>query len=182
MKDLLARRLREQLPNRQALASSRWLRPVAAQLTAPELWRMKSESVARGVAVGLFWAFLVPVAQILFATLHCVWWRANIPIAAAITFVTNPLTVGGWLWLAYKVGSVFVGGSAAPPPPEGGTGLLVWLQTYGVPALVGMAIFGVVSAILGYLVVKLFWRLRLWSRLRSRQRRRTPARPQGSLD
>lgn len=172
MKDLLARRLRAQLPTRHELTQSKWLRPVAAQLTAPELWRMKSESVARGVAVGLFWAFLVPVAQILFATLHCVWWRANIPIAAAITFITNPLTVGGWLWLAYQVGSVFVGGGAGAVPPEDGAGLLMWLQTVGFPALVGMAIFGIGGAAVGYVAVKLVWRLRLWRRLRARESRR----------
>ncbi|WP_047198274.1 DUF2062 domain-containing protein [Caldimonas brevitalea] len=176
MKALLARRLRNQLPQREELARSRWLRPVATHVLAPELWRMRGESVARGVAVGMFWAFIVPVAQILFATVHCVWWRANIPVAAAITFITNPLTVGGWLWLAYQVGSVLV---QAPPPqlPGDGAGVIELLQAIGLPAAVGMGLFATVGAAVGYVGVKMVWRFRLSRRLKARaqQRRRGAA-------
>lgn len=168
MKELLARRLRERLPKREDLARSRWLRPIARHVLAPALWRMRAEAVARGVAVGMLWAFLVPFAQILFATVHCVWWRANIPVAAAATFITNPFTVGGWLWLAYKVGSLVV---TAPPPTEAaeGAGLLAWAQAVGVPAMVGMALFAVVFAGLGYVLVKLVWRLRVSLQLHRRR-------------
>ncbi|MCW7539552.1 DUF2062 domain-containing protein [Aquabacterium sp. A7-Y] len=171
MKELLSRRLRNQLPRRHDLANNRWLRPIAEHVMAPELWRMRGETVARGVAVGMFWAFIVPIAQIIFATVHCVWWRANIPVAAAITFITNPLTVGGWLWLAYQVGSLVV---QAPPPqlPADGAGLLVWVQSVGLPALVGMGLFATVGAGTGYVGVKLVWRLRLALRLRARARQR----------
>lgn len=177
MKDLLARRLKDTLPRREELARNRWLRPVSQHLLAPELWRMRGETVARGVAVGVFWAFIIPFAQIVFATLHCVWWRGNIPVAAAITFVTNPLTVGGWLWLAYQVGSLVV---QAPLPlvPTGDVGLMGWLHATGVPALVGMALFAVVGAGLGYVGVKMAWRLKLTLRMRQRtQRRVTPRYP-----
>ena len=175
MKELLARRLKDQLTRREDLARSRWLRPVSQRLLAPELWRMRGETVARGVAVGVFWAFIIPFAQILFATLHCVWWRGNIPVAAAITFVTNPLTVGGWLWLAYQVGSLIV---QAPPPlvPAEDVGLMGWLHAIGVPALVGMALFAVVGAGLGYVGVKMVWRWKLSRRLRERTQRRATTR------
>jgi uncharacterized protein len=175
IKDRLAQWLKDHTPHREELARSRWLRPIREHVMAPELWQARSEAMARGVAVGMFWAFAIPFAQIVFATAHCVWWRANIPIAAAITFITNPLTVGGWLWLAYHVGSLVV---SAPPPhiPADRTSIAEWIQAIGLPAIVGMGLFAVIGAGLGYLAVKLVWRIRLGQRIRERAlRRRSPS-------
>ena len=102
-------RLSKSLPNRDGLSAHPWLRPMATRLLDPQLWRLQHESVARGVAVGTFWAFVIPVAQIVVATVHCTWWRANIPVAAAMTMMTNPLTIGFWLWLAYQLGVLVLG-------------------------------------------------------------------------
>jgi uncharacterized protein len=70
------------LPGKEFLAKHPWLKPIAGNLLDPQLWRIQHEAVARGVAVGLFWAFAIPAAQVLVAAAHCVWWRANIPVAA----------------------------------------------------------------------------------------------------
>jgi uncharacterized protein len=126
--------LRAQIPSRQELAAQPWLKPIAAHLLDPKLWTAQHESVARGAAIGVFWAFVIPFAQIIFAAAHCVWWRANIPVAAAITFITNPFTVGFWLYLAYNVGSLMID---APPPsaiPEGAA-ISQWLIAIGWPAV-----------------------------------------------
>lgn len=56
-------RLSQSLPNRDALSAHPWLRPVASPLLHPQLWRFQHEAVARGVAVGTFWAFVIPLAQ-----------------------------------------------------------------------------------------------------------------------
>lgn len=163
----LVARVRAEVPSRDALEANRWLRPVAHRLAEPGLWHMKSEAVARGVAIGMFWAFVIPFAQIVFAAAHCVWWRGNIPTAAAITFITNPFTVGGWLYLAYQVGSMVLpaqvkaAGAAVPA-----TGVLGWVESIGLPAVVGMGIFGVGGAVLGYVLARVgmggwrAWRLR----------------------
>jgi len=152
------------IPTRDVLAAHPALRPVARHLLDPGLWRMRHEAVARGVAVGIFWAFAVPLGQVLFAAAHCVWWRGNIPVAAAVTFITNPFTVGFWLWLAYGVGSRIVDAPAPLRRADGAT-TWQWLQSVGEPALLGMAIFAVSGALLGYLAVKLGWRLRIaWKR------------------
>lgn len=157
------------MPSVDKLAATPWLRPIAHRLADPMLWHRRTESIARGAAIGLFWAFALPFAQILAATAHCVWWRANIPVAAAITFVTNPLTLGGWLVLAYQVGSLILPGG--PPPTLQADGLLAMARAFGTPTLLGMALFALGGAAFGYLAVRIGSRLWFHWRLASRGRR-----------
>ena len=169
----LSNRLRSALPSRESLVGHPWLKPVAHRLLDPQLWRLQHEAVARGVAIGIFWAFAVPVAQFALATLNCVWWRANIPVAAGMTLATNPFTIGFWLWLAYRVGSLVL--DAPPPIPlADGAGLLTWLGSFGAPTILGMGIFALFGALIGYLAVKLAWRLRIGVK---RWRRQSSSRP-----
>lgn len=152
------------LPQPESLASHPFLRPVARHLLSPELWRLHHEAVARAMAIGTFWAFALPLGQILLAAAHCVWWRANIPVAMAATLLTNPLTLGFWLWLAYETGSLIID---APPlmMPNESTGLRQWLQAVGGPVALGMGVFALAGAAAGYALVKLGWRLRRgWAR------------------
>ena len=156
------------LPKRETLLSHAWLRPIANRLLDPMLWRFQHEAVARGVAVGTFWAFVMPVAQIPVAVAHCTWCRANIPTATAKTMVTNPLTIGFWLWMAYQVGAIFLSApqSLAKANAEGASS---WLIEYGWPIVLGMGMFATCGAGLGYLAVKLVWRLRIWLKRRTRR-------------
>jgi uncharacterized protein len=161
-------RLSALLPKRETLLSHTWLRPIANRLLDPMLWRFQHEAVARGVAVGTFWAFVIPVAQVPVAVAHCTWWRANIPAATAMTMVTNPLTLGFWLWLAYQLGENFLSTPLAQAT-ENGEGASYWLATYGWPTVLGMGMFAIGGAGLGYLAVKLIWRLRIWFKRRVRR-------------
>ena len=161
-------RLSALLPKREALFSHPWLRPVANRLLDPQLWRFQHEAVARGVAVGTFWAFVIPIAQIPVVAVHCTCWRANIPAATAMTMVTNPLTIGFWLWLAYQLGAIILGAPVAPATVTG-EGVPSWLAEYGWPTVLGMGMFAIGGAGLGYLAVKLIWRLRIWFKRRARR-------------
>ena len=161
-------RLIAALPSRQALSAHPWLQPVADRLLDPQLWRFQHEAVARGVAVGTFWAFVIPFAQIVVAAAHCTRWRANIPAAAAMTMLTNPLTIGFWLWLAYQLGARVLGEplglamSGADSAPS-------WLADFGWPTVLGMGLFAIGGAALGYGSVKLFWRMGIWLKRRKRR-------------
>jgi uncharacterized protein len=156
------------LPNREVLAAHAWLAPIANRVLSPELWRFQHESVARGVAIGIFWAFVIPAGQMLAAAAHCTLWRANIPVAAAMTMVTNPLTIGFWLWFAYKFGGVLLGESVAVDAVQTSS-IGSWFATYGWPTVLGMGVFAVGGAVMGYLLVKLAWRLRVSVKRAARQ-------------
>jgi uncharacterized protein (DUF2062 family) len=150
--------LQRWVPGKEFWAQHPRLQPYADKLSDPQLWRLQHEAVARGVAVGLFWGFAIPAAQLLVAAVHCVKWRANIPGAALMPMVTNPLTIGFWLWLAYQLGSRVLGDEVQA---DVSMSLLPaqWLSEYGLPTLVGMGLFAVGTAISGYLLVKVSWRL-----------------------
>jgi uncharacterized protein len=160
-------RIRLSAAERDKLISHRWLKPIAHRLQDPKLWHMQHEAVARGAAIGMFWAFAAPVAQLALSAAHSVWWRANIPVAMGVTLITNPLTIGFWLYLAYELGAFLTGAPPLTRKPEGGH-LLAWLTSFGWPAVIGMAIFAVGGSIGAYLLVKLGWRVRVWIKRRGR--------------
>jgi hypothetical protein len=157
--------LQRALPTRESLAQYAWLKPIAHHLLHPQLWRLKRESVARGVAIGTFWAFVIPLGQTFVAAAHCTWWRGNIPAAAVMTMLTNPLTFGFWLWLAYPVGQLFMG-EPIPTQALPDTSWASILQEVGGPVMLGMGIFGVGGGALVYFLVKLGWRVRVAIRRR----------------
>ena len=94
-------------PKREELAQSRWLRPFGTRVLNSEFWRFTRRSVPRGVAVGLFVGvfLLIPGVQIVGSALLSIPFRANIPVAAAMTFLTNPLTTPFLIAAAIPVGN-----------------------------------------------------------------------------
>ena len=156
--------LRRTIPKREHLEQNRFVRPFARR---PELWRFTRRSVPRGVAVGLLVGIfaLIPGVQIVGAALMCVPSRGNIPIAAAMTFLSNPATTPFILAASITVGNLI--GYHADLSTfyglyESGAGLRewgYWLLSDAAPALlVGLFIISTIAAALGYLVSSFVWR------------------------
>ena len=166
-------RWRHAVPKRDALAAHPWLKPMAHHVLDPKLWRMHHESVARGAGIGVFWAFVLPAGQILVAVANSVWWRGNIPVAAGMTLITNPFTIGFWLWLAYEAGSLVL--DAPPPLPfkqiSQSGGVADYLSSIGAPAILGMGMFAVGGSVAAYALVKIMWRLQFWLKHKNRSNR-----------
>ena len=89
------------MPTRETFERIRWLRPIAHRILLPELWRFHRRSVPRGVALGIVVGVLMPVAQTVFAALFALPARANVPVAAVTTLITNPITTPP-IWLAAR--------------------------------------------------------------------------------
>lgn len=163
-------------PKREELANSRWLRRFGGRALNSEFWRFTRRSVPRGVAAGLFVGVfaLIPGIQIIGATLLSLPFRANIPIAAAMTFLTNPATTPFLLIASMWVGSFLgfqadLGAFQALYARGAGAGEWAsWLFSDAAPALVsGLFLIALASGAAGYLLSVLIWRWwtgRKWKR------------------
>lgn len=166
--------LKDRLPDRETLLAQRWVRPFAGRLGHRGLWCFNRRSVARGVAIGVFFGLLLPVAQIILAAIAAIGLRANVAVAAGATLITNPLTFPPIYYGAMRTGHWILGDAglssgAGLAAPEGWLARLAeWFASVG-PALgVGLALFAVVGAIVGYVAVHLVWRIAV---VRRRSRR-----------
>ena len=169
-------------PKREELAQSRWLRPFGTRVFNSEFWRFTRRSVPRGVAAGLFVGIfaLIPGIQIVGATLLSLPFRANIPIAAAMTFLTNPATTPFLLIASMWVGSrlgFHADLAAFQSLYARGAGVgecAAWLFSDAAPALVsGLFLIAVAAGALGYLLSVLVWRWWTGRKWRRRSLRRT---------
>lgn len=152
------------MPTREQLEGNRFTRHLAKR---HELWRFTRRSVPRGVAVGLLVGIfaLIPGIQIIGAALLCVPGRGNIPIAVAMTFLSNPATTPLILILSAFIGN-FLGFHADTATVwamvERGASLgewSAWFFSDAAPAvLVGLAVFAVVAAAAGYVLAMIIWR------------------------
>ncbi len=98
------------LPSPETLQRNRWLRWLGPALHHPRLWHLSRRGLALGMAVGVFFGLLIPIAQIPLSAAAAVALRANVPAAVASTLVTNPVTFGPVYYVAWRLGSAVLGG------------------------------------------------------------------------
>lgn len=191
-------RIKAWLPAHDSLRNHRWLRWMGPVLSHPRLWHFSRKGIALGVAVGLFFGLLIPIAQIPASAVFAVLLRANLPVAVASTFVSNPLTFGPLYYGAYRLGRVVLGepavaqrevaaalATAADDATTDNAELSLSdrifragerLKLVGKPLAVGLAIMASVSGLVVYFVISGAWALRTrWTRRqRLRDRSRDP--------
>ena len=100
-------------------------------------------------------------------------WRVNLPIAVGLVWLTNPVTMPPVFYFAYKVGTWILGTTVN----EGVTfevslrWLMEELTVIWQPFLLGCFVLGVASAVLGNVIIRLLWRLRVVHYLKRRRLR-----------
>lgn len=173
-KTFMADLFRKYIPTREEMAENKYLKPIAHRFLSPELWRFTRRSVPRGVALGLFAGFIIPLGQIFVAAFLALPARANVPLAALVTFVTNPFTLPFWLLVANKVGAFVLKidaatmGAANAEITSGRWQQFGWfLETAGVTAF-GFVVLSIVTAAIGYVLSGVVWRIMV-GRRRSRR-------------
>ena len=100
-------------PSADSVSSNRSLRWLGPLLNRPWLWQLNRRSVSIGVAIGVFFVFLIPVLQALFSAVFALVFRANLPVAIVSTLVSNPFTYAPIGILAYELGSAVLGESTS---------------------------------------------------------------------
>lgn len=166
-------RLKRLLPDVESVRNNRWLRWLGPTLHDPRLWRPTRHGVALGVALGIFFGLLVPLAQIPLSAGTAVLLRANVPTAIASTLVSNPVTFGPIYYMAYRIGNTLLGEDGTQATREA-TKLpdksadASPADTYdriisvGKPLLLGLAVMASAMGLLAYPIVTWLWQLKTW--------------------
>lgn len=170
------------LPDRDTLARNRMLRWLGPTLLHPDLWHVGRRSIAIGLAIGLFFGLMIPLAQIPAAVFVAMVFRANLAVAAAGTFITNPFTFGPIYFLAYQIGDALIGepqtivpdvaAAAAQELVSGRGQWILRVADMGAPLFLGLFLLAVTASITAYVGVHLAWRMGVVTKKRRRQSQR----------
>lgn len=183
-------RFKRLIPSRHAIEKNRWLRWLGPWLKDHRLWHMSRKGIALGMAIGVFFGFLIPFGQIPPAAAVAVLMRANVPITIASTLVTNPVTFGPVYYGAYRLGRFVLLepeptvedlesllAQTTPSPYVESLGFIdriknAWqrLGQVGKPLFVGLGIVATLSGLVTYALVHWLWLIRVrvarWRRIR----------------
>lgn len=165
--------LKQLAPSPAKLKEFRLLRLLGDWIYEPNLWHINRYSSSMAFFVGLFVAFLPIPGQMPLAALLALLLRCNLPLSVALVWITNPLTIPGIFYLAYKVGALVID---VPVEHARFQMSMAWLrislESVWRPLLVGGLLCGVLFGSAGYFLINMLWRWRVSRQWRKRARLR----------
>ncbi len=152
---------RKQWQFKRSMRGSRMHAILGRHAFHPKVWRSDKRSIAGGLAVGLFTAFLpIPIFQMLLAAGGAILLRVNLPLALAACWINNPLTIVPIYMAAHELGKTLlthnehVGAFVNLFVPEGQLGPFIRRSIH---LTCGSLIFATLAAGTGYLAIQVLW-------------------------
>lgn len=171
------RLIKKHLPDPDHIRNSKPVRLFGKRLHDPNLWHINRRSVSGAFALGLFAAFVPIPFQMALAAGFAILFRVNLPISVALVWISNPLTMGPLFIFCYHIGTGFIGGREQPLEFQLS---IEWLTSemgaIWQPFVLGCFIVGTAAAILGYIGVRIVWRILIVRRL-TEKRQKKPVNP-----
>jgi len=161
------------LPDKKVISKNKWLKPLGKLLYQEEYWHLHKRSVAKAFAAGLFAMWIPLPLQSLLAAVIALGLRANLLIAVALVWLSNPITTPAMLFITYVVGTWVLNIPLLNLHFEPSFHwILSKLGEIWLPLLVGSVICGIISSILGYFIVRFIWRIMVILQLKRRNHQR----------
>jgi len=164
-KELIAR----YMPDADKIREHKHLRLFGPRLLDSALWHLNRHSVAKAFMVGLLCAFIPVPFQMVLAAAGAIVVRGNLPIAVALVWLTNPLTMPPIFYMCYKLGAWVSGLESRELSFDLDVdALTAQLSLIWEPFILGCAIMGISAAFLGYFGIHVMWRLMVILRWKNR--------------
>lgn len=166
------------MPDHKTVREHKYLRFFGTLLHDANLWHLNRSSVSGAFAVGLFSAFIPVPMQMILAAALAIPFRVNLPISVGLVWITNPFTMPPIFYFSYKVGTWIL-----DTPVQHVEFALTseWLASelgaIWEPFLLGCLICGMVSGLLGYVTMRIIWRLSVVRSWQERKNRRSLKQP-----
>lgn len=162
------RNLKKNLPTQGQIQEYRYLHILGDSLKQNELWSFNRISTSRGIAIGLFCAFLPMPFEMVPAIFIATALRGNLPFAVGGVWISNPVT---WIPLytpCYLLGSKII--RLEPIPIEQiGIFSLGW---HYVALWLGCLIVGTILAFSTHFIISSIWALQIKQRWAQRKKDR----------
>lgn len=173
LRQLIQRVTRRLALDPETLRAHPSLRLFQRWLHDPNLWELNRYSVSTAVFIGFLVAFVPLPIHMLAAALFAIWWRANLPVAVAAVWISNPITIPPQFYLAYQTGAHLL----HQPQNEFAFELSMhWVReefaALWQPLLLGCLVCGLATATLGWIAVRVLWRAQVIARWHARQHQR----------
>jgi len=156
------------MPDHRKIRDHKCLRCFGTLLHNPALWHLNRHSLARAFFIGLICAFIPVPFQMVLAAAGAILIYANLPISVALVWLTNPVTMPPVYYACYKIGAWVMN---LPEQDFHFELSMAWIlngmEAIWQPFLLGCAILGLISGVIGYITVKIAWRwtvIRRWRR------------------
>lgn len=165
---MLRRWLKNHIPDKKTTNNYSSLGRLRVYLRHPNLWYINRYSISRGVAIGLFVAFIPLPLQMLMAAVLSIFFRANVPIAMVMTWISNPFTFVPINYFIYLVGTWVLGKTVETINIQEfnwkidnlhtlGSSFTAWISQFGKAYFVGLPIVAIGIPIIGYFSILLLW-------------------------
>ncbi|MEI6897218.1 MAG: DUF2062 domain-containing protein [Psychromonas sp.] len=156
------------LPKPETLKTHPYLKFLGNIIHNPNLWHLNRHSAAGAMAVGLFCAWMPMPFQMLLASILAVIFSVNLPLSAALVWLSNPITMPPLFYGAYLLGAYILNEPLVDFNFElSFQWLIQTLESIAPTLLLGCFILAVVSAAVGYVSLHLLWRFKVaqkWQR------------------
>lgn len=155
------------------------------RLTDPHLWSLNRHSITGAFGIGIAISFIPLPVHLPLVVAAALWWRLNLAVGVASTYIVNPFTMVPAYYMAYRVGAALL-----RYRPRHFEFHLTWnwlehgLGPAWRPFLFGCLVCSVTLGLAARFGLEYFWRVGTLHRYRTRHARRIarqPAPPPGSL-
>ena len=160
------------MPDHQSIKDNKYLKIFGRLLHNPHLWHLNRHSVAKAFAIGLFFAFMPVPFQMVLAAGVAILIHGNLPLAIALVWLSNPLTIPAIFYACYIVGTWILG---APEQAFKFEANWQWfvdsMSTIGPAFFLGCGVLAVIFSILGYFCIQGLWRysvIKAWQKRKNR--------------
>ena len=155
----LKRFLKKYSPDRKQLRNHKSIMIFGDILFDPRLWHFNRRPVAKAFAVGILCAWIPVPFHTLIAAGLAILFRCNLPVSAALVWLSNPLTMPLQFYIAYEVGAFVLKVPTQHFDIEFTVdGILSIIHHIWEPFLLGCLICGIICAYLANLTIRIVWR------------------------
>ena len=156
--------LKKYIPTPSRIKALKPLKLMGTWLHQPSLWIINRRSIAKAAAIGLFSAYMPIPFEMLLAGLLCWGFRAYLPLAIVLVWLSNPFT---WVLLytpPYLLGSMLLDNETLLK----GEITMASLSDQFLSLWLGCSIFGLLLGAAAYILANIVWKMMIVRRWKSR--------------